>query len=161
MNTIYDGTFVLGQTSAVNIQAGPGISITEPTAGTVRIANDETVLWNSAVSGSAFNITLSEPPVNFERLEFIGYTNDGIKYPMYGWGYTDNFSAIATQDYYIRTTTYGHDKVMWFTVNSAGGITGLAQKERNLTATGAAYNAKNNFSFAKVIGINRITGNNA
>lgn len=38
MNTIYDGSFVLGQTSATNFQAGQGIKIDEPSEGTVRIA---------------------------------------------------------------------------------------------------------------------------
>ena len=41
MNTIYDGTFVLGNTSATTYQAGPGISITQPAEGTVRIGTDE------------------------------------------------------------------------------------------------------------------------
>ena len=37
MNTIYDGSFVLGETSGLTFEAGPGIKIDEPSAGTVRI----------------------------------------------------------------------------------------------------------------------------
>jgi hypothetical protein len=33
MNTISDGTFTIGQTSAINFEAGPGITVTEPSAG--------------------------------------------------------------------------------------------------------------------------------
>lgn len=76
MNTIYDNTFVLGQTSATNFVAGPGISITQPSEGTVRIANDETVLWSGASTNTAFN--LSEPITNFE---YIMLSNDVLPAP--------------------------------------------------------------------------------
>lgn len=71
MNTIYDNTFVLGQTSATNFEAGPGISITEPTAGTVRISNDETVLWEApgGITGRTSACTLSESLKNFEHVD--------------------------------------------------------------------------------------------
>lgn len=80
MNTIYDNTFTIGQTSAINFEAGPGISITEPTAGTVRIANDETVLWENTTSG-VYNdtITLNEP--------WSGFNKIGIEVTdAFGWG---------------------------------------------------------------------------
>lgn len=66
MNTIYDNTFVLGQTSATNFIAGQGIKIDEPSAGTVRIGNDETVLYsgNSNITTGALN----EPATNFNYL---------------------------------------------------------------------------------------------
>lgn len=76
MNTIYDGTFVIGQTSATNYVAGPGIQITQPSEGTVRIANDETVLWSGASTNTAFN--LSEPITNFE---YIMLSNDVLPAP--------------------------------------------------------------------------------
>ena len=66
MNTIYDGSYTLGSTSALTFEAGPGIKIDEPSAGTVRIGNDETVLY----SGSSTITTgaLSEPATNFNYL---------------------------------------------------------------------------------------------
>ena len=75
MNTIYDNTFVLGQTSATNFVAGPGIKIDEPSAGTVRIGNDETVLWSGTYQGTG-SITLSEALSNFDlvRIEWCPYT---------------------------------------------------------------------------------------
>lgn len=73
MNTIYDNTFTIGQTSAINFEAGPGISITEPSAGTVRIGSDETVLWSGNSTASA---TLSEPITGFERVK-ISFSHNG------------------------------------------------------------------------------------
>ena len=70
MNTIYDGSFVLGQTSATNFVAGPGIKIDEPSAGTVRIGNDETVLWEGTLGATGVtSATLSEAFTNFEQIE--------------------------------------------------------------------------------------------
>lgn len=70
INSIANGSFVLGQTSATNFVAGPGIKIDEPSAGTVRIGNDETVLWSgeSTVLNQTFN--LSEPFTNFKKIRF-------------------------------------------------------------------------------------------
>ena len=77
INSIANGSFVLGQTSATNFVAGPGIQIDSPSAGTVRIGNDETVLWSgssalTAMNGSANGINLSESPFNFERVAVYG-----------------------------------------------------------------------------------------
>ena len=70
MNTIYDGTFVLGNTNELTFSAGPGIKIDEPSAGTVRIGNDETVLWSANLGAQGVtSATLSEPFTNFEQLE--------------------------------------------------------------------------------------------
>ena len=40
IQSISQGTFTIGQTSATNFVAGPGIKIDEPSAGTVRIGMD-------------------------------------------------------------------------------------------------------------------------
>lgn len=66
MNTIYDNTFTLGSTSALTFEAGQGIKIDSPSAGTVRIGADETVLYsgNSNITTGA----LSEPATNFNYL---------------------------------------------------------------------------------------------
>ena len=73
IKSIANGTYTIGQTSALNFEAGPGISITEPSAGTVRIGNDETVLWDNTV-GTQSGCTLSESITNFERI-LISYGN--------------------------------------------------------------------------------------
>ena len=82
MNTIYDGTYVIGQTSATNFQAGPGIRIDEPSEGTVRIGNDETVLfenWETPIRSTTATGSLSEPLTSFETFEvtWAPYGNKG------------------------------------------------------------------------------------
>ena len=78
IQSISQGTFTIGQTSATNFVAGPGIKIDEPSAGTVRIGNDETVLY----SGSSTITTgaLSEPATNFNylRVSFAEKANDTV-----------------------------------------------------------------------------------
>ena len=85
INSIANGTFTIGQTSATNFQAGPGIKIDEPSAGTVRIGTDETVLFDSYGAGqSAAN--LSESMTNFESLKILlGNENtvDGTEWHTY------------------------------------------------------------------------------
>lgn len=80
INSIAQGTYTLGQTSATTYQAGPGISITQPSEGVVRISNDETVLWENTTSG-VYNgtITLNEP--------WSGFNKIGIEVTdIFGWG---------------------------------------------------------------------------
>ena len=72
INSIANGTFTIGQTSATNFIAGPGISIDSPSEGTVRISNDETVLWSGTSAGTILSAetTLVESMKNFERIRF-------------------------------------------------------------------------------------------
>lgn len=76
MNTIYDGSFVLGETNNLTFSAGPGIAITQPSEGTVRIANDETVLYSGNTNISTG--VLNEPATNFNylRVSFAEKAND-------------------------------------------------------------------------------------
>lgn len=76
INSIANGTFTIGQTSATNFQAGPGISITQPSEGTVRIANDETVLFDNGTSGTSAG-SLSENKTNFDYLKVYVGINGG------------------------------------------------------------------------------------
>lgn len=74
INSIANGTYVIGQTSATNFQAGPGIKVDSPSEGVVRIGNDETVLWSGALTvGNTAQMT--EPVSAFERYKFylLGY----------------------------------------------------------------------------------------
>ena len=78
MNTIYDGSYTLGSTSALSFEAGPGIKIDEPSAGTVRIGTDETVLWSGTYNASTTSVNLSESYKNFEEID-ITWTHFGNK----------------------------------------------------------------------------------
>jgi len=55
INSIAQGTYTLGQTSATTYQAGPGISITQPSEGTVRISNDfNKLVYNDVITAGTY-----------------------------------------------------------------------------------------------------------
>ena len=67
IQSIANGTYVIGQTSATNFIGGPGIKVDSPSEGTVRIANDETLLFSADAPGGTIN--LSESPMNFKEIK--------------------------------------------------------------------------------------------
>ena len=72
---IWNGTFLLGNTSATTLSAGPGIKIDSTSVpGTIKISNDETVLWSG--EGSLSGCTFSESKDNFERLKVYCYPTE-------------------------------------------------------------------------------------
>lgn len=92
LRSISEGSFVLGDTNGLTFEAGSGIKISEPSEGTVRIANDETVLYqytgNTEPSQitTETNISLSESAMNFSIIR-VYYKNS--------FGLVGNFSGIA------------------------------------------------------------------
>ena len=68
MSEIYNGSFVLGDTSATTLSAGPGIKIDDSVPGVIKVSNDETVLWEGTLTTSSDKITLSEAKTNFDRI---------------------------------------------------------------------------------------------
>ena len=156
MNTIYDGTYVIGQTSATNFIAGPGITIDSPSAGTVRIGNDETVLF----SGDRYwwtdtsPLTASENLSNFETIKVIAADD---------W-------ELPQQEFYFPGLNVGFDisligkegdnlvfKSSKFGVN--GNLISLLSQTQCGIASGktiASTNWKTSFiQFKKIVGINR------
>lgn len=77
MSQIYNGSFLLGDTSTTILSAGHGISITQPSEGTVKIANDETVLWSgtwkpgNTTTPTNGTIEVSESILNFEYIRIV------------------------------------------------------------------------------------------
>ena len=67
MSEIYNGSFVLGNTSATTLSAGPGIKIDDSTPGVIKVSNDETVLWSGSLTASGDTINLTEKLNNFEH----------------------------------------------------------------------------------------------
>jgi hypothetical protein len=163
MASIYDGTFVLGNTSATTYQAGPGISITQPSEGTIRISNDETVLWESdgALSSS---VTLSENMSNFEFIDV--YENwgaipaDSTVHRIYMEGKTTaviNFS-IGTNAWYLVVQKLNLNGTS-LSVDSAHSIHGSSYTSTDIVHESNTTLLKN--TIRKVVGINRISGGNA
>lgn len=156
MNTIYDGTYVIGQTSATNFQAGPGISITQPSEGTVRIANDETVLWEGTLTASSDKITLSEPFTNFER--------QGVYWKSYERRFYSEFSNTGTGNpfalgavFVLQDGNVEKSCITW-TADTTTELSYKSTSHGSITATGTSFNT--NVLPYKIIGINRISGGN-
>jgi len=178
MNTIYDGTFVLGNTSATTYQAGPGISITQPSEGTVRISNDETVLWSGTANAGEF--TLNETYKNFEK---IGITH-GCRWAPSNRTFAEDAifdsslfntysgaSIIATEIDMSNITAvndvYTHFSITPITpVNDTklklwpSKVTFLQTQTANATVTGN-HKIEDARTIYKIVGINRISGGNA
>lgn len=164
INSIANGTFTIGSTSAINFQAGPGISISEPSEGTVRIGADETVLWEGQVSGAGIEIPLSESFRNFKALKFVTTQN-----------YTSLNTILNVQDSNVFGIPFGHIQSdgmynefisLSFTDNTHGSLTNAKSIEWPLTSTTTApANVRNDWTWtfralSKIIGINRISGSN-
>ena len=156
INSIANGTFTLGQTSATNFQAGPGIKIDSPSAGTVRIGNDETVLWEGTKSWweDTSNLSASENLSNFETIKVIACDDWVIpKQEFYFPGLNTSFdiSLIGREgdDLVIKSSKFG--------VNG-NQISLLSQTQCSFTSgktIGTANWTTSFIQFLKIIGINR------
>lgn len=159
MNTIYDNTFTIGQTSAINFEAGPGITVTEPTAGTVRIGTDETVLWSG--NATTATQTLSENITAFEEIKVYGKSHNNYPWISQVWVNSDVVYGVGSQmwhnappEYDISRYCLSGDKITpmkgsWYTwSNGSTATTG------DLTGNAAQVSY-----VCKVVGINRIGGN--
>lgn len=150
MNTIYDNTFVLGQTSATNFIAGQGIKIDEPSAGTVRIGTDETVLYSGTLT-SGTTASLSENITNFERIAFEGYGHNGINY-------TCRCEApVLNVEMHLMGLTYWPGEQDFVTCDITAN--NKVSTRGTYVEAGSKVN-KFNATITKVIGINRISGGN-
>ena len=160
IQSISQGTYTIGQTSATNFVAGNGIKIDEPSAGTVRIGNDETVLFTGQATG---NLTLSDNPLNYERLlvtfnASTGTTDMGAGSEIIE---PDKTQIICLHNYFMYQTT----QTVFGNMNEAWAVySGVNTTEWTRTIggwrNGAAYtsNLNNDNSFlkiSKIIGINR------
>lgn len=161
IQSISQGTYTIGQTSATNFVAGPGIKIDEPSAGTVRIGNDETVLYkftgSNILETSAYN--LSEAYTNFNRMRITFVYNDGYSLCQ---EYDTNYdSTRIPAPMGITQTTGGatYCKVGSFTHNNEH--TQISRTASYDIANFTGKNAANVISIGSVIGINRISGGNA
>ena len=157
IQSISQGTFTIGSTSAINFEAGTGITISEPTEGTVRIGNDETVLYDSSAKWTG--ITFSEPASNFEKIRVYINTN---RPHIFEWPSTDFTNNYWPGDMY--GVGWGGKPAMTVFELSANdnGFNVNAGWHTESTAS-VAWSTLNTSSTwirpTKVIGINRIGGN--
>ena len=153
MSEIYNGSFVLGDTSATTLSAGPGIKITTDEPGVIKVSNDETVLWsgtNEFITPSITGKELSEAPSNFEKLEIWAVWNPWEGNTPVATYYPGNVTAgsylVFDQAQFMRA---GYGK--WTITNNVIKMVSAAQ-----TTTWPTFqNASTYGGIVKVVGINR------
>ena len=177
IQSISQGTFTIGQTSATNFIAGQGIKIDSPSAGTVRIGNDETVLYNNTAAttadvaiGSTFYI--SEPITNFDKFK-IYYS----RFPVSSNGASNGgpcsqireYDSTACSSYFVINETFPTNTTQnpdWFDISMLiETISGTTWKckacYQSKLPSGSLDRGWTYLKPYKVIGINRISGSNA
>lgn len=169
IQSIANGTYIIGDTSATNFIAGNGIKIDSPSAGTVRIGNDETVLLTKTITDTLWDEQLSESIYNFERVKFylarVASGDYGVQQaPVVEEFYTNftNKKLLFTLD----ASFTDKQAYRYFTVANINDGTNY----KELSACMYNYNNHNlsNWTTAncwvhpyKIVGINRISGGNA
>ena len=161
IRSISEGTFVIGDTNGLTFEAGPGISVSQPSEGTVRIANDETVLWSGTYQGTG-SITLSEALSNFDlvRIEWCPYTEST------NWLEPKDSVITKVFDNKIHLTGIGvsTDYTYQMLVNIALQVNDTTVSESyhsSVTIHNSAINENlRGYKIFKIIGINRISGGN-
>lgn len=163
IQSIANGTYSIGETNKLTFSAGPGIKIDEPSAGTVRIGEDRTVLFSGNASTANMPVSLSESVLNFEYYEVN----------CIGWSYGS--SGEGLQKY---RASNGYPTMINYAVNAAGTDNRICRILMDTTTDKAKLNLlkcelttannatafsdnKNAFRLFSVIGINRISGSNA
>lgn len=166
IQSISQGTFTIGQTSATNFQAGPGIKIDSPSEGTVRIGNDETVLWSG--DGNISTFTLSEKLSNFEKFRFVlaGYNTQQLGICEY-YSPADGSNISYCYEHYVAGED-GNPLQLWagrFSTTDSLTYNIIDWKWMCMQGGGSTWGNTWNIDDRKpmirmVIGINRISGGN-
>ena len=159
IQSISQGTYTIGQTSATNFIAGPGIKIDEPSAGTVRIGNDETVLWSGVRYwwDDTSDLACSENLMNFEKVSVYAKDDWGLPETIFTFAPTANAfctpiigpegdnEVIKDAKFLINENLISLNTKRYVIIGTNGGVT---------AGSGTCY-----IQFNKVVGINRISGN--
>lgn len=141
--------------SGAELVAGSGINI-EEVGNTIRISNDETVLWSGTFSGSTGSsnyITLSEATTNFETIEItmggdyltkLRYSGAATKWQVFSPFVDGATNSVIYAGMYIVTNNGTHVySNPWLTINSNSWT---ADTDMNIGEQ----------QMTKVVGINRI-----
>lgn len=154
IQSIANGTYLIGETSQTEFQAGPGISITQPSEGTVRISNDETILFSdsSGVDGS----NLPSGMVDMNTFKYVRITMSVFLRGINGYPKcTCTFSGDSP--YFILTltadTTMGSPDIAYVTLKNDGtsiSFTSSSCRDSN----GVLQNDKRYIRVYEVVGIN-------
>ena len=163
IQSIATGTYMIGETTQTELQAGPGISITQPSEGTVRIANDETVLWSADYSNNTTSATLSEGLDHFEFVDIVWchqnkslivnrYPTESKQFLCY-LGRENEISWGTVSQFFVFGAVWAKDQ---WTSNTT--LTKRICQYHGFGSTGAT--SANELVPVKIVGINRISGGN-
>lgn len=164
IRSISEGTFVIGDTNGLTFEAGPGISVSQPSEGTVRIANDETVLWTGEVPSTAgqnlnYTITLSEAITNFEIIRV--FLNDTYMDANKEFGLFD-LNPLSPKKKEMLNDGGGRNIIVGYYAHCDDSThltyqCGFASNSWNAPYTGEYWGYGKPY---KIVGINRISGGN-
>ena len=162
------GTYSIGNTNELTFSAGPGIKIDSPSAGTVRIGNDETVLWEAGnISNRTSACTASEPFTNFEHVDlWIAHGTYGparcVSLDMNSFGTNTGYFSVmrprGTSNLNVAFMKYEFNnsaKTMNCTMSKCLVYGGYASTGVSVTAT--LNDDEDRKSIYKIVGINRIS----
>ena len=171
IQSIANGTYTIGETNKLTFSAGPGIKIDEPSAGTVRIGTDETVLY-SATSAEFSNTSysLSESPMNFEYAK-ITWHDGSPSAP--AQNILQAVDEIDMSNLIKNYASFSHTFLPSPDTPSGGwemyaGISGLSstnwkrffQGSRQIQNYSWSWTNSAHMFVVKIVGINRISGSN-
>ena len=173
MSEIYNGTFLLGNTSATTLSAGPGIKIDSTSVpGTIKISNDETVLWENTawlgkdVTPGANSATLNESIFNFDYVKVYAartvLTASPLPSTIVNEYETNVVSGQSGQcllyGFFVSQSNTPFDAWTLLKFNNGIGVSEVSGGQKPLTGsidTGHIY-----YHPYKIVGINRISGGN-
>ena len=166
MSEIWNNTYTLGNTSATQIVAGEGIKLDTSVPGTIKISNDETVLYEG---NKAAELQLSESIKNFKTFKI--YMSVGQSLTCYTVHEFDSSAGNvwATVQAWAETTEGSNCTLccVRFTFDTTTNKINLTNRKlitfgtwNNTTATPSATTLATPALAFKVIGINRISGGN-
>lgn len=160
IQSISQGTFTIGNTSATNFKAGPGITIDSPSTGTVRIGNDETVLFAGNITATNSTGALSEPPSAFNDLRVEWYGENTTEYGLKcNYFHNDglNFTGLACGGLAQVYDNYAISFHVGMLALTNDKVTLVRQARTNFTTgtIGAFTSGNGMFRLQRIVGINR------
>lgn len=168
IRSISEGTFVIGDTNGLTFEAGPGISVSQPSEGTVRIANDETVLFETSsptqiLYSTDLKLNLSESPFNFERIKIYYKISFGNGIQVIEVVPTDTTNTFCVGGFWCSNsdgTAILNDSCCAKFLSDKLQLTYGSRYQVNRTDNTIGHREDRGPSVTKVVGINRISGGN-
>lgn len=160
INSIANGTFTIGQSNNLIFEAGPGISIIQPSEGTVRIANDETVLWEGTLGAvGVTSATLSEAFTNFEQIE-VWWAQQSERTLVQRY-YTANLNQLfCVHGKYQASNGYIYLFIAAWSISGTSANKQYCKYKSQDQWNNNTWADANELCPCKIIGINRISGGN-